>query len=197
MTSTQTTQNTISSNQFTQVIVGSHNPSKVAAVREVLSDYNNLSFLEVVGMPVDSGISEQPLSLDEIILGAQNRALNAYQDKCLSVGLEGGMMMIPGADDEYLHINVCSLYDGEQHHLGMSTGFRVPKKVMRLILDEGLDFPQAMQKAGLTADPNIGLRDGAIGLFTDGRISRKEYCKQSLTTALISIQKPQYFDEDK
>lgn len=186
--------NSLHAQKISKIIVGSKNAVKVSAVHEVIADYPDLAHAEVIGIPVSSGVSEQPLSLQETIQGAKNRAENAYQPQSISIGLEGGVMEIPTTDQEFMHISICSIFDGQHHHLGMSCGFRIPKKVSDLMIREGLDLSQAMEKAELTDNPDIGAAEGAIGLFTKGRILRKDYCKQSLTTALISIEPSPYFE---
>lgn len=178
-----------------KIIVGSKNTVKVSAVRETVANYKCLANAEVIGIAVSSGVSDQPLSLEETIQGAKNRAQAAYQAGTLCIGLEGGLMKIPTSNDEYMHISICSIFDGQQHHLGMSSGFRIPKVVSSLIVGEGLDLNQAMKKCGFTDNPQLGASEGTVGLFTNGRIPRKAYCKQSLTTALISIEQPKYFKE--
>ena len=51
-----------------RIIVASLNQNKINAVKEVFPSF----FVE--GQACDSGVAEQPLSLDEIIKGAINRA---------------------------------------------------------------------------------------------------------------------------
>jgi|GEM_PF-253778 len=187
--------NILNSKEPSKIIVGSKNEVKVSSVREVIADYPCLAIAEVEGVAVSSAVSEQPLSLEETIQGAKNRAEKAFQLHSISVGLEGGLMEIPATDREFMHVSICSIFDGKHHHLGMSCGFRIPKKVSTLILQEGLDLNQAMKKCGFTDNPQLGASEGTIGLFTNGRIPLKDYCKQSLTTALISIEQPQYFEE--
>jgi non-canonical (house-cleaning) NTP pyrophosphatase len=59
---------------------------------------------------------------------------------------------------------------------------------MDLIVKEGLDMSQAINKAGLTKNKDIGSAEGAIGILTKGRMDRKEYTKQALRTALIHLE---------
>jgi non-canonical (house-cleaning) NTP pyrophosphatase len=56
-----------------------------------------------------------------------------------------------------------------------------------MMVEEGLDMSQAINKAGLTKNPNIGAAEGAIGILTKGKVDRKEYTKQALRMALIHI----------
>lgn len=186
--------NILNSVEPSKIIVGSKNEVKVSAVREVVADYKSLAGAEVIGVSVASGMSDQPLSLEETIQGAKNRAESAYQPDSISIGLECGLMRIPSSEEEFMHISICSIFDGKKHHLGMSSGFRVPRSISALILEEGLDLNQAMKKCGFTENPQLGASEGTVGVFTNGRIPRKTYCKQSLTVALISIEQPRYFD---
>lgn len=176
------------------ILVGSTNKNKVEAVKEVIADAPILADCDVRGIAVESGVSEQPLTLEETIRGAKTRAENAFRHCHLSIGLEGGMMAVPETDGEYMIVSICSIFDGEKHHIGMSCGFRLPKEVARLMIEEGLDLNEAMFQCGLTSDPQLGASIGGVGFFTNGRINRKEFCKQSLTTALISIENSERFD---
>lgn len=180
------------------IIVGSKNKAKLSAVRETLLDYPSLSAAEVISVPVSSGVSDQPLSLEETAQGSKNRAERAYlsgtTQNRLGIGLEGGLMPVPAMSGEYMNVSICSIYDGERHHIGMSCGFRIPLEVSRLIYEDGLNLTQAMLKSRFSDDPELGESGGAIGLFTNGRICRKKYCQQSLTTALISIENTHYFN---
>ncbi len=78
-----------------KVIVGSKNPVKVGAVREAFWQY--YPECEVLGVEVDSGIAEQPMSEEETVQGATNRARAALkQGGDYGVGLEGGVTEIEG-----------------------------------------------------------------------------------------------------
>ena len=62
-----------------KVIVGSKNPVKLNATRNVLERiYSNI---EVSSVDVDSEVPDQPFGLDQTIKGAINRAKNAYSDR--------------------------------------------------------------------------------------------------------------------
>ncbi len=181
-----------------KIIVGSQNSVKMSAVREVLASYPYLNQAELVSVSVPSGVSAQPGSLEETVQGAKNRAEQGYHQEAaehrLGIGLESGLMQVPTTNDEYMDVCICAVYDGNRHHIGMSCGFRLPREVTRLIFEEKLDLNQAMTRCGLTNNPRLGAAEGSIGLLTKGRICRKEYCKQSLITALISVENEQYFN---
>jgi inosine/xanthosine triphosphatase len=168
--------------------VGSTNKVKVEAVRELLQEYSHLKHASVEGFKADSDVSDQPKTLDETIQGAMNRARHSFNGCDYSIGLESGLMVVPHTKSGYLDVCVCAIYDGNEFHLGLSSAWEFPdKKVMEIIINEGLDMSQAINKAGMTNNPNIGSEAGAIGLLTKGKVDRKEYTKQALRMALIHL----------
>ncbi|MFW6097594.1 MAG: DUF84 family protein, partial [Chloroflexota bacterium] len=72
------------------VAVGSTNPAKLEAVREAVVQV--WSQAEVRGVAVASGVSEMPMSDEECLTGARNRAQAARMalEADVGVGLEGG-----------------------------------------------------------------------------------------------------------
>ena len=177
-----------------KVIVGSKNEVKIDAVREILNDYPKLfSGVEVTGKGAASEVPEQPKTFDEIVTGAKNRAKNAYQDCDYSVGIEGGFMVAPHAKTGYFELEACAIFDGENYHIGLTSGFECPPRVMQLILEEGLDLNQAMHRVGLTQNAKIGSSEGAIGILTKGRLNRKEFTKEAIRMALIHLEHPELY----
>ncbi len=167
-----------------KITVGSTNQVKVGAVRDMIAQYSILAGAEVVGVNVPSGISEQPKSLEETVRGAMNRAKAAFSDSDLSFGIESGLMVVP---------YTCVIYDGTECHIGISSAFECPPKVVELVHGEGLDLNQAFFKAGITDNPKIGSANGAIGLLTKDRLTRGDYTKQAITMALIHLENPEMY----
>ena len=77
-----------------KIHVGSQNPAKVEAVKDIIKDYELLQNAEVIGLSTDSGVEEQPLSLDETIKGAMNRSQRCFKGSQYSIGIEGGLINI-------------------------------------------------------------------------------------------------------
>ena len=71
------------------ISIGSKNPAKITAVQNVFTDYP----CEIVSVDVASGVRAQPLSDDETINGAINRAIAAANVSAadIGIGLEGGV----------------------------------------------------------------------------------------------------------
>lgn len=171
-----------------KIVVGTTNAAKVAAVAEILKEYPHLADAHIVAVKTDSGVSEQPKSLDETIQGAVNRARTARGEHDFGVGIESGLMAVPQTKSGYMDVCACALYDGREFHLGLSSAWEFPDPaITKLIVENGMDMSQAINHAGLTTDSNIGAGGGAIGILTKGRVDRKEYTKQALRMALIHI----------
>lgn len=169
-----------------KVVVGSNNPVKVGAVEAALRQYYPDS--EVVGIKVDSGISEQPMSEEETIEGATNRARAALGDGDFGVGLEGGVTTIGGVMFECAW---CVVMD-KNGRKGMGGGlyFELPKKIAEKIMAGG-ELGPIMNE--LTGVDNVKEKSGAIGIFTKGRLDRKTAYVQLVTSALVKFVSPEWF----
>ncbi len=176
-----------------KINVGSKNKVKVDAVKETIQSYNFLKNFEVSGFEVLSNVSDQPKTLDETIEGAKNRAKNAFLNCDFSFGIESGLFKVPGTKSGYMDICACAIFDGKNFHIGMSSAFEYPKKMMELILKNKLDASKAMFKAGFTQNQDIGSDIGAIGFLTKGRLVRKELTKQAIVNSLIHLENPELY----
>lgn len=169
--------------------VGSTNKSKLDAVREIIQEYPDFSVAQINGLSVPSDVSEQPMSLDETITGAMNRAKHAFNGCDYSIGLESGIFPVPKTKTGYMDVCACAIFDGTEYHIGLSSAWEFPdKRITDMVVSGGFDMTQAVNKAGLTDNPQVGMAEGAIGILTKGRMTRKEYTKQSLRTAFIHLE---------
>jgi inosine/xanthosine triphosphatase len=173
---------------YMKINVGSKNQAKVRAVEELLQEYPHLKDAEIFSFEAVSGVSDQPKSLDESVQGAMNRAKKVFKDCAYSLGIESGLMVVPNTKSGFMDVCVCAIYNGEEFHIGLSSAWEAPKKVMKHMLESGLNMTQAAQKSGLTDNPNIGSAEGLIGIMTKGRLTRKEYTKEAIRTALIHLE---------
>ncbi|MDP3999017.1 MAG: inosine/xanthosine triphosphatase [bacterium] len=170
-----------------KVKVGSTNNAKVSAVKEILVSYKDFAQAEVLGVKTESGVSDQPKSLEETLTGAMNRAKSAFLDCDYSFGIESGLMAVPFTKTGYMDFTACAIYNGKIFHLGLSPAIECPEKLMHYVLNENLNFNQACFKAGLTEDREIGSKEGMLSLITHGRINRKEYVRQAVIMAMAKL----------
>lgn len=184
------------------IFVGSANRCKVAAVRAVIRNYPALADAEVTSFDVESGVSDQPMTLEETQHGANNRALAAWisgtQSGCdrtnksvtLSIGIESGIFMTGGRAYD---VCVCAVTEnGTTTHVGMSCAFEIPPTVMDHV-QRGLNLAQASCEAGLSDNPKLGEAEGIIGILSQGRVTRQDYTAQAISCSLFFLNHPQLY----
>lgn len=169
-----------------KINIGTKNKIKADALREITAEYDFLNKARVKTIETDSGVDDQPKSLEETVRGAKNRAKTAFGDCDFSVGVEDGLMSVGQAATGFMNLCVCAFYDGQRYYLGTSAAFEYPPKAIELV-GKGRDINQAFYELGLTGDPKIGLSFGAIGILTKNRWCRKDTVKQSIIAALIQL----------
>ena len=174
--------------------IGSKNIVKIEALKETIKNYDFLSDAEIITKEVNSDVREQPMTIDETVDGAINRAKASYGNCDYSIGIESGFMKIKSAKTGYIEVTVCAIYNGTNTSLGFSSAFECPPKVMKNILDNNQDLTQACNSVGLTADPKLGQAQGIIGILTKGRVKRKDYTRQAITMALIQLDNKELYD---
>lgn len=147
------------------VIIGSKNPTKVEAVRNVFSNF------EVNSLEVLSNVSVQPFSDEETRIGAINRAKGCISGEAgsIGIGLEGGVMYV---DDTLFLCNWGALAtaDGE---LFTASGARIalPKEFEKELKTAG-ELSVVMD--AYTKKENVRSHEGAIGIFTNNLVSRED-----------------------
>ncbi|MBI2043387.1 DUF84 family protein [Candidatus Pacearchaeota archaeon] len=172
--------------------VGSRNPTKIEAVREVLQQYPFLNPFDLNSFEVSSGVSEQPMSREEMEIGAANRAIKSFNKCSYSIGFESGL-----AESFYtkrlIDSCACMIYDGKDFYEGYSEGFVIPPSLAKLINEENLDLSQVAKKAGLTNSEKIGNEKGIINILTNGRYVRGDQIKSALKMALIQLEHSEFY----
>ncbi|GIU70189.1 MAG: NTPase [Candidatus Woesearchaeota archaeon] len=174
--------------------IGTKNPSKILAVKEAFLLYKEFKNAKFKYLNANSGVSEQPKSLREIIKGAKNRAINSFKDCNYSIGMESGIMSVPELNTGYMDLCICVIYDGKNFFYGAGPGFEFPKKVTEDIIKRNMNASESALKNKLTKSQYVGHDEGIVGILTRGIINRKEYHKYSVIMALIQVlNKKHYF----
>jgi inosine/xanthosine triphosphatase len=171
-----------------RVAVGSTNPVKIAAVREVLAKVAPAA--DVAGIEVASGVPDQPWGDDETIRGASARARAALElsGADLGVGIEGGVVETNDG------IRTCAWAavarpDGTVS-VGGSLAMPLPPAVARLIR-EGMELGHAMDAVSGGQDTKRGA--GAVGILTDGLVDRRRAYEVLVAYALAPLIAPDYW----
>lgn len=166
-----------------RIHVGSTNQNKVGAVEDVVRIIPVLSQAEIVGCEVRSGVSDQPMDLAETVRGATNRAKAAFVGADLGVGLEGGIMEVPGAGR--MNVQVCAVFDGVRLHHGLSSAFSLPSDITALMEAKNLELDTAVYDLGYVKTKHVGKEGGLIGILSGGHLTRRDLCKQAVEVTMI------------
>lgn len=170
------------------IAVGSKNPVKLEAVENGFRKVFPQESLDVIGVDVKSGVSEQPLSDVEMMKGAKNRAkaaLNSVKSAEYGVGLEGGLNE---HDGEWYGRSWMSIIDRSgTHGMGSSVSCYIPPKMMKLV-HEGKDLKTVCEE--LFGIQDIGRKEGYFGLLTNNAITRASGYSDGIVMALSNFVRP-------
>jgi len=190
-----------------RVVVGSNNPVKVGSVRKVFEEY--FSEVEVEGIEVESGVAEQPMSEQETVQGARQRAYGALRlrpEAEFGVGIEGGVTEINPTNPSWTGIRrrgrlfecawvavvkkrISGKKEETEEGLGGGLYFELPSKVAEMIRKGG-ELGPIMQDL-LKYD--VKRNEGAIGVFSKGKLSRQGAYEQLVKQALIKFVSSEWF----
>ncbi|USG67231.1 inosine/xanthosine triphosphatase [Brevibacillus ruminantium] len=167
-------------------VLGTKNEAKVKAVRLATG-------ADPLCMSVPSGISDQPLSEEETIRGAVNRAKAALTEAgegYIGLGLEGGLAYDDLFTQQWYLVSVCAAWDGTQLSLGKGLAFPMPNEAVERIKREDVELRTVIDEWSGTTGSNH--RGGAYGLITGGRIQRAEVFRDAVIAALAPFVSPFY-----
>lgn len=150
-----------------KIIIGSKNPAKISAVKQVF----NYGDFEFEAINVSSGVGEQPFSDEETIKGAINRATNALNEGRgdIGIGLEGGVQ------ETRMGLFLCNwgalVTQLEPPIVAGGARILLPEEVAGR-LRNGEELGPVMDE--FAKKENIRKNEGAIGIFTNGLIQRAD-----------------------
>ena len=158
-----------------RIAVGSTNPAKVEPVREAVE--RHFPGAEILPIDVPSGVAHQPMTEQETLRGALERARAALiaTGADYAVGIEGGIMPVGGVWFGGSWAAVVAR-DGTTG-LGASARFQVPEAV-----EAGMRAGREMGDVvdALAGEAGTAKRDGAMGLLTHGAVTRRTATLQAL-----------------
>ena len=192
----------------TIIAVGSKRGPKLNAVKEALNAFSSSlspdTQFELVGIEVDSGVSHTPVSQEELMRGARQRAEALVQLSLENdapwryfVGLEGGLNIFQENASRtgtlrksdvvrIAHRRVfleswAYVSDGAQGYYGRSGGIELPESLAHEVLENGTELAVAIDRfAGA-----VGIRDaqGAWGVLSNELITRQEAFRVAVVAA--------------
>ncbi|MCF6241417.1 MAG: inosine/xanthosine triphosphatase [Bacteroidales bacterium] len=166
-----------------KIAVSSINPVKIEAVRAAFKKIFPEREIEILSAKVKSGVSDKPMSEEETLQGALNRAMEVFEkfhDADFSVGIEGGVHFYEERTDAFAWVVIQSK-SGKIAKSKTST-FALPKKISNLLKD-GYELGTADDM--VFKQNNSKQKNGAVGLLTQNAVTRKELYNQAVVLALI------------
>ncbi|GAA0480299.1 MULTISPECIES: inosine/xanthosine triphosphatase [Tatumella] len=167
------------------VVVATSNPAKISAILQAFEDVFGVNQCQISAADTDSGVRAQPISDTETLTGARQRVANARNrqpDADFWVAIEAG---IDGAHAFAWIVIENTSQRGESR----SASFLLPPAVSEQ-LQHGRELGEIM--AELTGIENIKHKGGALGVLTEGRLTRTSVYHQALLLALCPLQHPYY-----
>ena len=174
-----------------KIDIGSKNPVKIEAVKEAFSLF--FDNVNVEGFSVNSGVSSQPKTLNEVIQGAKNRAINCFNNCDYGIGLESGIFPVEGSLTNYLNVCCCAIYNGKKIvGIGFSPGFEYPQFVIKRILQEESETGQIFDE--ILNEKNIKQKQGIVGALAHNKYSRKDFTIAGVIMALCPLLNKELYD---
>lgn len=167
-----------------KVVVGSHNPVKINAIRNALAAYFPLREVIAQGVDAPSNVPEQPMTSKETRDGAVNRLAYCqqhYPDADFYGAIEGGVDCFEDGAATFAYLAVAT---PSQRSVGRSANMPIPHTVYQA-LTEGEELGPLMDKLFNTT--NVKQKGGAIGLLTNGLETRESNYTQALHLAIAPL----------
>ena len=176
----------------TIVAIGSKNPVKIKAVKNAFTTvWPNINW-QFDSASVDSGVSDQPMTIDETILGATNRATSALKNTKnakFGVGLEGGLQQASHMWFDGGWIVVIDALGNKS--VGSTVQVLTPSKIIERI-NQGQELGDVIDE--LFEGTNLSQKEGHFGIMTKNHITRTKGYTDGVIMALSGFLHPHFFD---
>lgn len=177
-----------------KIVITSQNPVKIEATRLGFQSMFPEESFQIDSVSAPSGVSDQPMSNHETLLGAANRAKAAqqqYRQADFWVGIEGGVQ----ADDKELEAFAWIVIRSGKIEGKSRTGtFFLPPRIAGLI-QQGKELGEADDI--VFNQSNSKQANGAIGILTGDVIDRTALYAHAVILALVPFKNPELYPAQK
>ena len=173
-----------------KIIIASRNPVKIEATRQGFQVMFPGEDFQIEGVSTPSGVSDQPMSSQETMTGATNRAraAQAQQPKAdFWVGIEGGVEAQGNDLAAFAWIVIVSANLTGKSRTGT---FYLPPQVAKLVR-QGKELGEADDI--VFQQSNSKQANGAIGILTGDIIDRTGLYKHAIILALVPFKNSEQF----
>ncbi|EHQ7104635.1 inosine/xanthosine triphosphatase [Escherichia coli] len=145
-----------------QVVCATTNPAKIQAILQAFHEIFGEGSCHIASVAVESGVPEQPFGSEETRAGARNRVANARR-------------LLPEADFWVV------IENASQRGEARSATLPLPAVILEKVREGEALGPVMSRYTGID---EIGRKEGAIGVFTAGKLTRASVYHQAVILAL-------------
>ncbi|MEL0551139.1 MULTISPECIES: inosine/xanthosine triphosphatase [Enterobacteriaceae] len=159
------------------VVSATTNPAKIRAIQQAFNEIFGEGSCHIESVSVESGVPEQPLGNEETRAGARNRVANARTAQPNAdywVAIEAGI-------DDGSTFSWVVIEDRHQRGEARSATLPLPAVILEKVRAGEALGPVMSQQTGID---EIGRKEGAIGVFTAGKLTRSSVYHQAVVLAL-------------
>ncbi|ELK0758244.1 inosine/xanthosine triphosphatase [Klebsiella oxytoca] len=159
------------------VVSATTNPAKIQAILQAFNEIFGEGSCHIESVSVESGVPEQPFGSDETRAGARNRVANArlaQPNADFWVAIEAGI-------DEGSTFSWVIIDNGSLRGEARSATLPLPQVILEKVQAGEALGPVMSQHTGID---EIGRKEGAIGVFTAGKLTRSSVYHQAVVLAL-------------
>ena len=159
------------------VICATTNPAKIQAILQAFNEIFTPGSCHITSVDVESGVPEQPLGSHETRQGARNRVVNA---RALCPDADFWVAIEAGIDDDSTFSWVV-IENAQQRGEARSPTLPLPAAILEKVRAGQALGPVMSAYTGIN---EIGRKEGAIGVFTAGALTRSSVYHQAVVLAL-------------
>lgn len=168
-----------SSDNTYHIVAATMNPAKLAAITNAFNDVFGQNVCRIESVTIDnSHIPSQPMSDKETRSGARARVMTARQvrpEANFWVGIEAGI-------EDNMAFAWIVVENAQQRGESRSASLPLPSGILADI-NQGKELSEVMLE--LNNDTELNKKQGAIGYFTNNKLTRTTVYHQALVLALV------------
>jgi inosine/xanthosine triphosphatase len=164
------------------IAIGSRNRAKTEGVRRAFEHF--LLDVEFKELDVTTMVKSQPMSMDETVKGARQRAELAItkEGADFGVGVEAGLAEL--VEGFFLNVQIAAIADTADHlSFGCSSGFPIPTRFVERLKQNREELDRYTHE--LAGAKKVREEEGIVYRLSGGRLSRVEMTEQCVSMALI------------
>jgi inosine/xanthosine triphosphatase len=174
-----------------RVAVGTESALKLRAVETVCKSLMRYPF-EIIARKAASGVSIQPVGVEEMERGASNRAQAAWdavENPGAAIGIESGLIQRNGRWFDQACVVVLGSNGGRSVAFGAE--FPIPRDIAEQTLAEKSELGEVIKKRGYNGEKD------PMHYLSGGKLKREDFLVQAIQCALIRPTQFHLYDTDK